>query len=499
MYMDEHEIRRLLTDFENDDLEFKSGLRVAEGEEKHRVIRTVGAFYNTRGGILIFGVRDADHEIVGVEDPQLLETNLINKINGQIPSIDVMPQVHFIEIDGQTLVVVRCPKGGRPPYTINGDEAPRIRVGSNNLLARQEQIAQMYRDRETASQDRRSVQNATMDDLNMGSVERYYQSTTEPALASSNIEQTMQSEGFLVEDRGTLRPTVAGILLFGRSPQDFLPHAVVKASFKVRSEQTDWDDLKVFDGTILDQISATENFLKQYIPVIARISGFRRIEEAAIPMDVLREVVINALVHRDYFDTTSEIHVRIVGNRLEVLNPGGVILPLTVDEILRGGFIPRSRNAAITDAVVRMGSFMDKRGSGIDRISKGMAKRGLPRPSFEERAGAFRVSLEYDNVVPEISPRFIPDQLLSGLSLDEWEIRILELIESGVQRPGEIQAALGKSRPFVNGRLGQLVEKEVLQRISSGAPSDPNLRYDLNTSLYANETPSSEGEQDSLF
>lgn len=497
----EADISKLLAGLEGERVEFKPALRAsAEQEQKLHIIRTVTAFYNTKGGVLVFGVRDKTGEVLGIEDPQQLEHAITLQLRNCVIDLDVSPEFELTEYAGKTLVLVHCPKGPRPPYRIKGYERPFMRQGSSNVEASEDQIAQMFRDRSPDPQDRRIVERAQLEDIDLSAAESYLQKTGFTELQGREAALVLLfNEGLLGKrSDGSYVPTIAGLLLFGKPPQKHLPHAVLKADFKQREEQDEWDDIQSFDGTIFEQIRAAELFLKRHIAVSARIVGFRRVERPAIPLEALREAVVNALVHRDYQDTGAEVHLRIRGANVTLLNPGGMIAPLTIEIVMRGGFAPRSRNGTIAEALIRLGGYMEKRGTGIARMRRLCEAAQLPAPEFIEQAGTFSVVFKATSAPERIElPEqrvVISEEELRRLALTEPHFEILELVQDrGAVRPGEVEKQLQKSRPFVNARLDELVEKLVLIR-SSESKFDPNVTFKLHPRFTDKPGPSGQAK-----
>lgn len=490
--MTEIEIQNAIAGLENDHVELKADLIASEAQEsKLHIMRTVTAFYNTKGGTIFFGIRDKTGEVIGVPDPQQLEHGFFQQLRGNVPDLDISPSVEILDYAGKKIVVVSCPKGPRPPYKIRGYEKPFVRVGSSNIEASDDQISQMYRDRSPDPQDRRLIERATVDGLDLAAAEGYLKKTSFNEFGTDDVLTLLLREGFMGKSaEGTNIPTIAGILLFGKNPQQFLPHAIIKADVKMNEEQDNWDDLQTFTGTLFDQLHGVEVFIRRNIPVAARIAGFRRINTPVIPFEALREAVVNAVVHRDYQDSLAEIHLRVRGTSVSVLNPGGFMPPLTIEIVMRGDFAPRSRNATIADAFVRMGGFMEKRGSGIERMRRVMRDVRLPEPEFLEEAGTFRVVFRA-TLTPEkikVDQRlFINDSELTKLGLEDSHFKILELVEEkGEVRPGEIEKLLGRSRPFSNAKLEELVEKEVLVRTVE-KKQDPNVAFKLHQRFLSKE------------
>jgi ATP-dependent DNA helicase RecG len=179
----------------------------------------------------------------------------------------------------------------------------------------------------------------------------------------------------------------AGALMFASKVEKFVPHAEsIFASFKGTDKTNIYDRNDVRDDLLI-QFGEAVAFFKKHLNVRSEIRGFDRFDIYEIPLDALREAVVNAIVHRDYAIKGTSIYVRIYDDRVEIENPGG--LP---DGITRRDFGKSSvrRNPIIADLFHRMGK-VERMGSGIERMRELMRDAGLKEPVFEMDA-FFRVT-----------------------------------------------------------------------------------------------------------
>jgi predicted HTH transcriptional regulator len=123
------EFERLVGQQEGETLDFKQ-----EMPSSSDLARLITAFYNTRGGVIVFGVEDGTRRLIGVSNPQGIETGLVNIIRDRC-SLDVMPTIELVSYQGLEFVVVTCPQGVRKPYLVSGEAWPYVRVGSSNREA----------------------------------------------------------------------------------------------------------------------------------------------------------------------------------------------------------------------------------------------------------------------------------------------------------------------------------------------------------------------------
>lgn len=476
------EFNGLLKDFENDDLEFRQDIgRAGADVDKDRDVKTTVAFYNTKGGRLVFGIREdgKERKVVGLEKPQVIENNLVSKLEAKA-DLDVYPRFEFIEIGGMSCVIVHCPRGAQAPY--HADGKIYVRRGANTVEATSSEIAGLYRDRNTSSYDRTICDDASISDLDKNAIKAYLQERGGSQILDGDFENLICRIGLAGKaDDGTVKPTIAGLLLFGNSPQDFFPHAMVKAEAKFDEQQEGWDDIEEIKGTIFQQIKGVEQFLKRNISVSAKIVGFERVERRLLPIEALREAIVNALVHRDYGISGAEIFCRVKTDRVSIENPGGLIAPLTLVEVLSGDFIPKTRNAVIALVLGDKG-LMDKRGSGFVRISRLMEQQKYGAFEAEELTQGFRVNFTaLTGQSDENNKIFIPDEIIRKAKLEPEHKKILTLIENkGRISSQECMQLLGKSKPTVLDRINYLLEKELIER-TSASPFDPEVGYTIHS------------------
>ncbi len=188
---------------------------------------------------------------------------------------------------------------------------------------------------------------------------------------------------------GALRPTHAGLLLFGKEPQKWLPQAEITVARYTGMYMTDAFSRADIKGALPEQARRAEAFVLENISKDVHIDALQRDEKYLYPLTAVREVIVNALAHRDYSIRGDQIRLLLFANRLECYSPGRLPGHITVDNILQERF---SRNAAIVQVLFDMG-FIERLGYGIDRIVRSLAENRLPAPEFEETPAGFKLTL----------------------------------------------------------------------------------------------------------
>ena len=218
-----------------------------------------------------------------------------------------------------------------------------------------------------------------------------------PQQGNLSTAKVMKLQGF----SDGQKPTLAGIMMFSEYPQSFYPQLCITAVSVQGYEIGDlgdlsqrFDDNERIEGTIPQMLDGAMNFMRRNIKVRTIINPMtgKREDKPEYPIVALREVILNALIHRDYSIHTdlSPITIRVFKDRIEVENPGGLYGRMTINEL--GKTIADTRNPFIAKAMEIIGE-TENRFSGIPIIRRQMSEFRLPAPVFESRRGSFKVTL----------------------------------------------------------------------------------------------------------
>jgi len=412
--MKETKFEILLADKENKGLDFKLDLPDSE-----KTASLVTAFYNSRGGKIILGVDD-NRQPVGLENPQGTEHKFTQIIRHWC-KLDEDPRIEFMKYNNMDFIIIHCPKGRKTPYFVRGKPAPKVRIGSSVVDANREEIARLYREGSSESQDTSPVKHAALDDLDLTKIKEYFRkSSLTKQLKKDYLRELMLKEHFAADDNGKITPTIAGILLFGKNPYLNIPYSTVRADRFVGDRMIEWLDREDVKGTLFDIAERLEKFFLRNMRTPAKVVGFRETRiRTEYPIEVLKESVINALVHRDWHNR-EDILVRMFDSKVEIISPGEVLRPLTIEELEGNEYTPVTRNNVLAKVFGDLG-MMDKRGTGFLRIREALEKWELPKPEIEEKLGRFIIRFRNPYV------RKIPD--IDALDLNERQKEALKYIE----------------------------------------------------------------------
>lgn len=225
-----------------------------------------------------------------------------------------------------------------------------------------------------------AVEAIEVTDLSPEALERYRaKAGIQPAVGSPEFNRLMRQQGLLVVEDGTARPSGFGLLLFGRRPRDAVPQAGLLA----RADLPDGKSVRREFGEALVLIPGLlEEWLHTVLPSTIDRSRMERKEQVDLPFEMIREAVVNALVHRDYDLAGQKCQLVIDAHTVKVKSPGGPIPPITLDQLNAFSAPMKSRNPQLHYVFARMG-MAEEQGFGLEKsLKQGAEEHGLPLPGF---------------------------------------------------------------------------------------------------------------------
>lgn len=313
-----------------------------------------------------------------------------------------------------------------------------------------------------SGKEKEPVMAATVDDFALETIEKYLDSRhLTLKVPSQGLWDFMHKNGFLVEGKtGSYVPTVAGILLFGKTPEDFLTQSKVMLEARVGVKLIT-DEVK---GPLLGFRDKIDTFFQKHMRLFTEIREFERVKVHEYPVEALREMVINAIVHRDYRGGT-RVLIQMLGDRIVVKSPGMLLRPLTLDRIRAFNAPPYSRNPRIAVTFQHM-KLMEERASGIQRMRDLLVKRGLRPPLFDIDAGYFVVTFlgqEHARATVRVAP-----DLLNKLEEPEREIVCLIMKKRRVTTR-ECASKFKVDVATARRHLGKLKTRKIIETRGSGS------------------------------
>jgi ATP-dependent DNA helicase RecG len=438
--MKELALKKILASGETESFEFKESPGKAFFE-------TISAMANSRGGVVLLGV-DKDGKIKGVDSSSDFLTNLTNRI---VDKLSLYPEIETFDIRGKRIIAVTIEKPGYP-VSYEGHYYERVGNTTREMSPKKLQAFLMSKSPWDSITD-----NISFDEIDDETVRLFVHLAIEAkrlpdlSLKEKPIEVLKKLE-YLVD--GKL--TNGAILLFGKNPQQhFINHCVRIGRFK--TETTIIDD-KWAKGNLFKQFEESEKILKQSIAVRYEIKDFFRKDIWDYPIEALREAVLNAIIHRDYFDVANFALIKVYDDHIWITNPGGLPEGITLEELSRP-HKSRLRNPQIAKAFYLAG-LIEQYGSGTVRMIEWMKEAGLPEPEYKEEQGGFSVYF-YKDIYTE--------ENLRKMGLNDRQIRAVKYVkEKGQITNKEYKTAFNVSKPTATRDLTELVDKNVFVISGSG-------------------------------
>lgn len=353
------------------------------------------------------------------------------------------------------------------------DLVHQIRTENKNFIEqyeRTEEPSPEEEERESPSEkEKEALPVASIDDFSPKLAADYLAARNERlAVPSPELWALFHKNGFVTEDekRKTYVPTVAGLLLFGTRPEDFLVQSKVKVEVH-KGEKIKAEDI---GGPLLALPERIKVFLEEYGPTHTVIREFKRVEEPDFPWEAIREALMNAIVHRDYREGARAL-VQLLRDRFVIKSPGLPLKPLSLAKIRAYNAPPFSRNPRIADTFSRL-KLMEERGWGLPRMRDHLVSHGLPPPQFSIESGYFVVTFFGQEGVP--GKLQIASELL--LKLDVRQKKIIDFVrENGRISRAECVKQLKVSPKTATRELNSLVELGILEAKGKG----PSTHYAL--------------------
>lgn len=477
-------------------------LKTAKGGLPNSLAETISAFANTTGGTIILGITEKDFTSVPDLDIKALQDG-VSQLARKAVQPAVATDVHVMSYGGNQILVANIPElpaREKPCYVrkygrVNGSY---IRTGDGNHQMTSYEIDRFLENQQpNVGFDMSVVAEATLDDLSAERVGQWLRQLRETSFSRLD---GLDDNAILVNRRiiaksvdGVLRPTVAGLMVFGVYPQKFFPRGnVVFSAYPdvspSRGAMRFTDNVNV-DGTIPQMIGDTLRVISRNIRHGAIVEGALRQDVPDYPLPALREALANALMHRDYSPEglASPVQVNLYADRIEIANPGGLYGAIDVAALgkepvtsSRNQFLSRLlEDITYTDFDGRVGHVVENRGSGIPTIFSELAVALMEPPEFESTLSRFKITFQHRRMTSQ-----------EGAEYSKGNVRqaILEFLGSHQSASSqEIAVASGLSQKTIRGYLNEL--QETGEIIGIGSKYSPKRRYRLKGSNAAPGNP----------
>jgi ATP-dependent DNA helicase RecG len=359
---------------------------LSEGEShtvefKERADKTlpseVCAFANASGGRVFIGVDDG--RVVGTDVGNDARSRIQDTINQIEPRLNV-----DLEVVG-SLIVVTVPEGARKPYSCA--KGFYLRSGPNSQKLERDSIIGFFQSEGLVRYDEIVREDLPLKELfNEAAYDRYVDlAKISGVLGRDAVLKNLGCAGAAGEK---LCFTNAGALFFRANNEDVaFRHAGVVCALYKGTDKAYILDAKELEGDLIGNIDDAMVFLKKHLRLGFRIDALRRKNVLEIPEDALREAIVNAVCHRDYFEKGARVMVEIFDDRIDIVSPGGACRGITKENF---GTVSIARNPVVASMLYRIG-YIEQMGTGIMRMKKAAREANALEPEFEF-SGFFRVT-----------------------------------------------------------------------------------------------------------
>ena len=436
--MDKKELKFILQEGEGLKIEFKENISNIDKE--------IIAFANSGGGRIFLGIDDKN-EIKGIK--------ITNKLKSQVQDIarNCDPSVKINLKESENILIINIPEGKDKPYKCSSGFY--LRQGPNSQKMSRDEILDFAVNEGKIKFDERFNEKFKFpEDFNKNKFSEFLKRINISKVIPIKEMLANLSLGSITKNKFTLNN--AGILLFGKNPNKFFRQNFVTCVLYKGRGKVDIIDRKDFNKDLLSNYENTFAFLKQHLRLKYEFKGFGpRKEIPEIPYESLKEAIINALIHRDYFEDRFGVFVEIFDDRVEIVNKGKLFF-----DKKDLGKISMPRNPILFDVFHRL-NLIEKVGSGINRIKKEIKERNL-KVKFETN-GFFRIIFFKGKSSLELVER-VGERV--GEKLTKNQKRILEfIIKKPLISAVELSKQIKISSRKIEENISKLKQKELLKRV----------------------------------
>jgi predicted HTH transcriptional regulator len=456
-------IEELLQQREGSSIDFKT-----DDSSPKKIVKDFVAFGNTAGGMILIGVDD-ERKVVGLDDAQEVEEAIANAIyNSTEPQ--QAPVISVITHEDKEVVVVKAQyfQGAEPLALKEGEKKRTVfeRVGSNSMPVKdRDRLEQMRRERRGRDGfDQLPATASTIDDLDMNAIKEAF------AAQGITVDETkLESFDLAVRQNDELVPTHAGILLFGKNPNAFLPDAYFRG-IRYAGETKSGDVLDSVDWrglSLLRALEDIESFIARNTGTAQTIPGRRRRNVPHYDPTLLREILHNAIAHADYSRTGQHLNISIFSDHLMIDSPGKLPAGMIVEYLKQG--VSKVRNTALMNVLHVLG-YVEKYGT-VYAKAEAAQEAGYPIPEWSEPGPILRVTMFPH---PIAAP---PPKSKGAGKRRNREKEIYEHLRRYGQKTAaaladEIELSARQTRSYLRS-----LEKDGRVRAIGDGPHDPNRAY----------------------
>lgn len=419
------------------------------------LIKTCIAFANAAGGRIIIGVDDVSRRVVGVseDDRTNIFDNFPNSLYDSV-SPSLIAQIYEQNFGEHSVLIIEIPVSPRKPYFFKNkgiSKGTYIRVGSSTRQATDEYIEDLTREAHRISYDEEII-HVSFDLLSKDLLHNFYGArVTKKRLLADKIIATKPA------NKEYYCPTVAGILMFSEIPHNYLPESLIRCTYFKGVKGRDILRTEDITGTLEQQAGESLKLVVNWLTTHYELHGIKLAEQIPVPMEAIREAIINALLHRKY-TIPGAIKIAIYDNRIEIFNPG--CFPGLVDINSLGDGTTYLRNPTLVKLAYQL-QLVEARGTGIRLIYESCKKAGIKKPIYHEEGDFVKVVFYFE-----------PD--ITSQENEETAIQAFIKLQQNVTAQ-QVADFLTVSRNTAIRKLNHLINLNLVRKIGKG----PAVKYSL--------------------
>ena len=359
--------------------------KVALEERKPKSwLKSVSAFANSKGGIILFGVDDSTHELKGLDNIQQVAEKITENINARILPLPRYEINSFTE-NGKDFLELKIGDGPSTPYylVIDGRKEAFIRSGNQSIPAPEHILNNLILKGKNLTFDALPT-DYKINDLSFTLLAATIKEKTNKkfdenkeffSLGLANTEKELTNAGLLLSDQNPLKQSKIVCTRWKGLNKGIIAEDAI--------------DDKEYNGSIIALLENADSFIKNNSKMSWKVVGMERQELEEYPITARREAIVNALIHRDYQILGAEIHIDMFDDRLEITSPGGMFDGSLIQNLEIKNIPSMRRNIVIADVFSRL-HYMDRRGSGLSRILESY-NDSIQKPKFISDSLSFTV------------------------------------------------------------------------------------------------------------
>lgn len=438
---------------ESNRVEFKEKLP----KDPKKYAKTAVAFSNCQGGKIIFGVSDS-RRVVGIDgDPFSVRDIIIDEISN-LCSPQLFLNSYVSTVDGKSIIVIEVVPGAKRPYFITSEgemNGTYIRISASTRQAGPDTVRDLMMEGSNKSFDVLDYIDEDNKGISDKSVQRlctYLSERSKKDVTSTDLVNM----GLLKISNDTVPASFIPSRAFMLLTDNPYYYARIQCARFRGPDELEFTDRKEYTGTIIEQVDDATGFVMNHTNLGAEITGLYRKDLPEIPIEAIREIITNAVVHRSYSMSGSPTFVAVYDDRIEITSPGMLPYGLTLEGVISGRSNPRNHVLA---KFFKEANLTEGWGRGIRKAINSCNEYGLRQPVFQEIDDAIRVTIFRPGSMHE------PSSESASSLINDFENKIIDFLEKNPHaKISDIAAEMRLSRSSIDRSVSKLKSLGIISR-----------------------------------